>query len=99
MLAPHSTSSPIRRMTNWWMCFISSRHAATSVCTPVISSISASLKSVVMCGCLSAEPSARGCGVKASAPSGRTRRLSFSIPRRMLFSHRGRDRAQALPEA
>jgi len=28
-----------------------SRHASTLACTPVISSISASLKSVVMCGC------------------------------------------------
>jgi len=63
------------------MRFSSSRHASTLLCTPVISSISASLKSVVMCGCLSAEPSAAGCGVSASAPSGRTRRDSFSIPR------------------
>ena len=41
-----------------------------------------SLKSVVMRGWVSAEPSCAGCGVVASAPSGRTRRLSFSMPRR-----------------
>src|SRR5258708_30982507 len=45
-----------------------------------------SLKSVVMCGWVSAEPSASGCAVIASLPSGRTRRLSFSMPRRMPFS-------------
>ncbi len=71
------------------MRFSSSRHASTSVCTPVISSISASLKSVVMCGCLSAEPSDAGCGVSASAPSGRTRSDSFSIPRFRPFSTAG----------
>src|SRR5262245_41132645 len=47
-----------------------------------MSSSCASLKSVVMCGWVSAEPSCGGCGVVASAPSGRTRRLSFSMPRR-----------------
>src|SRR5437762_13916494 len=40
-----------------------------------------SLKSVVMCGWLSADPNAAGCGVSANLPSGLTRRLSFSIPR------------------
>ena len=54
----------------------------TRMCTPVMSSSCASEKSVVMCGCVSAEPSAGGCGVAASAPSGRVRRLSFSMPRR-----------------
>ena len=42
-----------------------------------------SLKSVVMCGWVSGAPSSAGCGVRASMPSGRTRRLSFSSPRRM----------------
>ena len=36
-----------------------------------------------------AEPSAAGCGVSASAPSGRTRRDSFSIPRFKPFSTAG----------
>src|SRR5712691_10563424 len=84
------------------MRFSSSRHASTLVCTPVISSISASLKSVVMCGCLSAEPSAAGCGVSASAPSGLTRRDSFSIPRCRLLSTAGasaRRRSLKLPGA
>src|SRR3989441_2634271 len=40
-------------------------------------------KSVVMCGCVRVAPSAGGCSVSASVPSGRTRRLSFSMPRRM----------------
>src|SRR5256885_1615955 len=65
------------------MCVSSSRHASTLACTPVMSSSCDSEKSVVMCGCVSAEPSACGCGVCASVPSGRTRRLSFSMPRRM----------------
>ena len=59
------------------------------VCTPVTSSGCDSLKSVVMRGCVSAEPSAAGCGVSASCPSGRTRRLSFSMPRRMPRSASG----------
>ena len=42
----------------------------------------ATLASVVMRGCVSAEPSACGCGVSASPPAGSTRRLSFSMPRR-----------------
>jgi len=45
-----------------------------------------SLKSVVMCGCVSADPSCRGCGLVASVPSGRTRRLSFSMPRESVAS-------------
>ena len=61
----------------------SSRQASTPACTPVMSSSCDSLKSVVMCGCVSAEPSAAGCGVSASAAVGRARRLSFSMPRRM----------------
>src|SRR5436190_1851891 len=50
-----------------------------------MSSSCASLKSVVMRGCVSGEPSPAGWGVAARLPSGRTRRLSFSIPRRMLL--------------
>jgi len=90
MLAHHSTSSPMRRYTNWWMRSSCARQAAALACTLVISSISDSLKSVVMCGCLSAEPSAAGCGVSASVPSGRTRRDSFSMPRFRPFSTAGR---------
>ena len=63
--------------------------ACASACAPVISSSCDSLKSVVMCGCVSAEPSAAGCGVSASAPLGSTRRLSFSMPRRMPRSRSG----------
>src|SRR6185436_1616100 len=44
------------------------------------SSISASEKSVVMCSLVSAEPSARGCGVCARRPSAVTRSDSFSTP-------------------
>ena len=55
--------------------------ASALVCTPVINSSCDSLKSVVTSGCVSAEPSGAGCGVVASVPSGRTRRLSFSMPR------------------
>src|SRR5450759_1954851 len=51
-----------------------------------MSSTCDSLKSMVMWGWVSAEPSRAGCGVVASEPSGCTRRLSFSIPRRRLFS-------------
>src|SRR6185295_18320711 len=61
----------------------SSRQPSVLPCTPVMSSIRASLKSVVTWEWVSAEPSAAGCGVTASAPTGRTRRLSFSMPRRM----------------
>ena len=46
-----------------------------------MSSSCASLKSVVTFGWASADPSRTGCGDVASVPSGRTRRLSFSIPR------------------
>src|SRR5256885_3198156 len=42
-----------------------------------------------MCGCVSAEPSARGCGVSARLPEGSTRRPSFSMPRRMPLSRWG----------
>src|SRR5574340_203070 len=41
-----------------------------------------SLKSVVMCGCVNAAPSAAGWGVVASEPSSRTRRPSRSTPRK-----------------
>jgi hypothetical protein len=48
-----------------------------------------SLKSVVMCGCVSAEPSARWCGTLESCPSGRTRSDSFSMPQRIPLSTAG----------
>src|SRR5262245_8851473 len=60
----------------------SSRQASALACTPVISSSCDSLKSVVMCGWVSAAPSSRACGDSASAPDGVARRLSFSMPRR-----------------
>src|SRR3989442_1334443 len=83
MLAHHSTSSPMCRYTAWWICVSSSRQASTLGCTPVMSSSCDSEKSVVMCGCVRVAPSAGGGSVSASVPSGRTRRLSFSMPRRM----------------
>ena len=85
MLATHSISSPIARYTNWWISLSSRRQASTSACAPVTISICDSLKSVVMFGLASAEPSASGCGVRASVPLGSTRRLSFSMPRRIPF--------------
>src|SRR5262245_11730561 len=42
-----------------------------------------------MCGCVSAEPSSRGCGVSARPPAGVTRRLSFSTPRRIPLRRSG----------
>ncbi|KAF1044229.1 MAG: hypothetical protein GAK34_02562 [Delftia tsuruhatensis] len=92
MLDDHSISPPASRRlrsTNWWICTSSSRHSCTPSRAPVISSICDSLKSVVMCGCVSAEPSARGCGVSARLPEGSTRRPSFSMPRRMPLSRSG----------
>ena len=86
MLEAHSSSSPIERITTWWISVSSCRQPSASECTPVISSSWLSLKSVVMFGWVSAEPSATGCGVSASEPSARTRRLSFSMPRRRLPS-------------
>ena len=86
MLDAHSSSSPIERITTWWISVSSCRQRSASECTPVISSSWLSLKSVVMFGWVSAEPSATGCGVSASEPSARTRRLSFSMPRRRLAS-------------
>src|SRR3990172_186081 len=83
MLAHHSSWSPIARYTTWWMCVTSSMQASGLGCGSVISSSCASLKSVVMCACASAEPSAAGCGVPATLPSGCTRSDSFSMPRRM----------------
>src|SRR5574337_685727 len=47
-----------------------------------------------MCGCVSAAPSARGCGVIASCPFACTRRLSFSMPRRMPSNRSGLRRAR-----
>ena len=92
MLATHSISSPHRaacgRRTGGSASAPPGR-PRTSACTPVISSSCDSLKSVVMCGCVSAEPSAAGCGVSASAPPGSARRLSFSMPRRMPRSRSG----------
>src|SRR5687768_1207360 len=67
------------------MCVSSSSSASTLVSAPVMSSSWLSLKSVVMFGCVSGEPSAAACGVVASAPSGRVRSDSFSMPRRMPF--------------
>ena len=46
----------------------------------VISSGRASEKSVVMCGCVKAEPKDDGCGRLLTEPSGDTRRASFSSP-------------------
>src|SRR5665647_1769822 len=63
--------------------------ASQLLCALVTSSICDSLKSVVMFGCVSAEPRAAGCGVSARPPPGRVRRLSFSIPRRMPRSWSG----------
>ena len=86
MLATHSISSPWRastRYTSWWMRVSSSRQASALACAPVTSSTCDSLKSVVMFGCVSGEPSSLGCGVSASLPSGSVRRLSFSTPRSM----------------
>src|SRR6185369_9931442 len=51
-----------------------------------MSSSCASLKSVVTWGCVSAAPSRMGCDAMESAPSARTRRLSFSMPRRRPLS-------------
>jgi hypothetical protein len=42
-----------------------------------------------ICVWVSGEPSAAGCGELASEPSGPTRRLSFSMPRRRLLSTSG----------
>src|SRR5688572_12242166 len=81
MLEAQSSSLPIARITIWWISVSSSRQPSASACTPVMSSSWLSLKSVVMCGWVSAAPKRSGCGVSASAPSGRTRRLSFSMPR------------------
>src|SRR5262245_17699087 len=67
----------------------SSRHDSASAWVPVTNSSWDSLKSVVMCGWVSAEPSASGCGVRASLPSACVRRLSFSRPRRMPCSVAG----------
>ena len=49
--------------------------------TGVINSSKASEKSVVIDGCVMAEPKAAGCGLRASFPEASVRRLSFSIPR------------------
>jgi hypothetical protein len=46
----------------------------------VINSSSASEKSVVILGCVSAEPKHFGCSEIERCPVGSTRRLSFSIP-------------------
>ncbi len=86
MLETHSSSSPMAPYTAWWMCVSSFRQSSTPACGPVMSSSCDSLKSVVMCGCVSAEPSAFGCGVAARRPSGRTRSDSFSMPRRIPLS-------------
>jgi hypothetical protein len=83
MLATQNSSSPRLRTTYWWMRVSSARQLSIVACTPVISSSCDSLKSVVMCGCVSAAPSAAGCGVSASVPSGCARRPSRSMPRRM----------------
>ena len=69
--------------------------SSTPACTPVISSSCDSLKSVVMCGCVSAEPSAAGCGVSARLPPGSARRLSFSMPRRMPSRRSGDERGKS----
>src|SRR4051812_35623944 len=42
-----------------------------------------------MCGWVSADPKAWGCGVMAKPPSCVARRLSFSMPRRIPFSRCG----------
>ena len=63
-------------------------------CTPVISSTWDSQKSVVMCGWVSADPRANGCGVNASVLSSLARRLSFSMPRRMPASEPGESRSR-----
>ena len=83
MLATHSISPAIARQTNWWIRVSSFRQASALSCTPVISSICDSLKSVVMQGCVNAEPSAVGWDVKARLPAPFTRSDSFSTPRRM----------------
>ena len=70
------------RWTTWCSSVSSCRQASMSAWTPVMSSSCDSLKSVVMRGCVSAEPSPGGCGVSASVPSAWTRRPSFSRPRR-----------------
>ena len=68
MLPLHRSSSPIARYTTWWISVSSLMHASALAFTPVMSSTCDSLKSVVMCGCASAEPSAPGA---ASRPARR----------------------------
>ena len=68
--APQHLLRRARDRPRWWISSSSARHPAALSCTPVISSSCDSLKSVVMCGCVRARPSASGCGVSASIPSG-----------------------------
>jgi hypothetical protein len=71
MLATHmrSVADGARRRSRW-ISRSSAAQAAALACGPVMSSSCDSLKSVVMRGCVSAEPSASGCGVSASAAVG-----------------------------
>ena len=66
-----------------------SRQSSMLACTPVMSSSCDSLKSVVIRGCVNAEPSPAGCVVSASSPFARTRRPSFSMPRSKPLSTEG----------
>ena len=81
MLVHHSDSPSMSASVIWWVSVSSARQASMSSCTPVISSTWDSLKSVVMRGCVSGAPSARGCGRMDRLPSAVARRLSFSRPR------------------
>ena len=85
MLATHSCSSCCA--STWqvkrWMSSSHCSASSTERQAGVMNSNNDSEKSVVMLGCFNAEPSATGWGVCASLPSGVTRKLSFSMPRRM----------------